>query len=368
MAGLYGASGGVNHLPRQWNASAAAVNRDIKEVYGVSGGANRKIFSRDPTWQATSDIPNIPAFYPTVSSSNDMNHWSDYFQSFYYNGKIYYMLGQQYGTTESYIYLYVVVYNIASKSYLYKNLYYVASGSNYDGCLWECACDVVGNIAYLVLETGRYDDGYKWQFLYCTLNLDTLVLSSTISLTALQSSYNSRLERWRYLGHYNNQAILMHTYTTTNQSMGFGIEKVTEGATPSMGSTGVNMGDSLMGGVPLVGCVYNNCAYVIFKNYLGVIRFLRYNLDNNTITELSHPLSTLTVGISPAAILDGCMYFSNGSNLCRYDINSNTWQLFNHSPRSLNYITAASDFLIATVLATNGGQYTQTVSIDKATF
>ena len=48
MAGLYGADSSlINRLPKQWYAQQDGATRQLKEMYGVAGGVNRKVFNRD---------------------------------------------------------------------------------------------------------------------------------------------------------------------------------------------------------------------------------------------------------------------------------------------------------------------------------
>jgi len=50
LAGIYGLDAGVNRLPKKWIAPVGGVNKELKEIYSVSGGVNRKIFSAGPSW------------------------------------------------------------------------------------------------------------------------------------------------------------------------------------------------------------------------------------------------------------------------------------------------------------------------------
>ncbi len=66
MPGLYGVSGGVNRLPKQWNAPTSGMNRKLKELWGRDGsGVNRKIFSGAIIWTyditLTQDNPSYSA-------------------------------------------------------------------------------------------------------------------------------------------------------------------------------------------------------------------------------------------------------------------------------------------------------------------
>ena len=69
MPGLYAPDGGVNRLPKKWITSVGGVNKELKELYGVAAGVNRKVFSAEPNYTIT--ITNNFPSYMDVGLTQD---------------------------------------------------------------------------------------------------------------------------------------------------------------------------------------------------------------------------------------------------------------------------------------------------------
>mgnify|MGYP000738032750 FL=1 len=147
MPSLYAPMGGVNTKQKSVWGLISGVNTKMKNGWGLLSGVNTKIFNSEPEWK-TSTIASLPN--PEAVGLSSSYNWDKYHQAVYYNGKVYHFVTAYKTGGNTNQYLYALIYDIASNSYSYKQIFYAAAGSRYDGRVIGCCCHLSGNYIYIL--------------------------------------------------------------------------------------------------------------------------------------------------------------------------------------------------------------------------